>query len=226
MVPRQLSIGSLRGEASRYARPRTAKEAAIVDAATRLFGEKGYEGTRTAEIAAAAGVTERTLFRYFPSKEKLYRRVMFPALLVAAVPKALMDAGALFGTDADKLADWHRRVLRLRVAAAREAAPQFRLLIASLMTEEALRRKVIQIWKDNVLAPLVATVRRFQQRGELRRDIAPEKLARAIISLNLGYIFAAALIAPDAGWDHTAEIEATVELLVRGAGVGDPRKLA
>src|SRR5687768_18043638 len=121
MVPRQLSIDALRGEAARYARPRTAKEAAIVDAATRLFGEKGYEGTRTAEIAAAAGVTERTLFRYFPSKEKLYRRVMFPALLVAAVPKALIDAGVLFGTDGDSLADWHRRVLRLRVAAAREA---------------------------------------------------------------------------------------------------------
>ena len=226
MVPRQLSIDALRGEAARYARPRTAKEAALVDAATRLFGEKGYEGTRTAEIAAAAGVTERTLFRYFPTKEKLYRRVMFPALLVAAVPKALIDAGVLFGTDADSLADWHRRVLRLRVAAARDAAPQFRLLIASLMTEEPLRRKVIQIWQDNVLAPLVATVRRFQERGELRRDIAPEKLGRAIISLNLGYIFAAALIAPEANWDHEAEIEATVELLARGAGVDDSRKIA
>jgi TetR/AcrR family transcriptional regulator len=224
MIPRQLSIEALRGEAARYARPRTAKEASIVDAATRIFGEKGYEGARTADIAAAAGVTERTLFRYFPSKEKLYRRVMFPALLVAAVPRALTDAGELFGTDADSLADWHRRVLRLRVAAARQAAPQFRLLISSLMTEESLRRKVIQIWKGNVLEPLLATVRRFQDRGELRADLAPEKLARAIISLNLGYIFAAALLAPEAGWNDEAEIAATVELLLRGAGVADAGK--
>jgi TetR/AcrR family transcriptional regulator len=217
MVVTMPSLEALRGDAARYARPRTAKEAAIVDAATRLFGEKGYEATRTADVAAAAGVTERTLFRYFPSKEKLYRRVMFPALLVAAVPRALTDAGELFGTDADSLEDWHRRVLRLRLAAARQAAPQFRLLISSLMTEEPLRRKIIQIWKDNLLAPLVATVRRFQSRGELRSDLSPERLARAIISLNLGYIFAASLIAPDAGWDDEAEIAATVELLVRGA---------
>jgi TetR/AcrR family transcriptional regulator len=216
MLPRQLSIAALRGEAARYSRPRTAKEAAIVDAATRLFGEKGYAGTRTADIAAAAGVTERTLFRYFPSKEKLYRRVMFPALLVAAVPRALIDAGDLFGTDAESFASWHRRVLQLRVAAARQSAPQFRLLIASLMTEESSRRKVMQIWKHNVLKPLVATVRRFQARGELRADLAPEKLARAIISLNLGYIFAAALLAPEADWNDQAEIEATVELLLRG----------
>lgn len=219
MVPRNLTIEALRGEAALYARPRTAKEAAIVDAATRLFGEHGYEATRTAQIAAAAGVTERTLFRYFPSKEKLYRRVMLPALLVAAVPRALIDAGELFGTDADSYADWHDRVLQLRVAAARQAAPQFRLLVASLMSDEGLRRKVIPIWQENVLQPLLGTVRRFQDRGELRRDLRPETLARAIISLNLGYIFAAALLAPEAKWDDVAEIHATVELILRGAGV-------
>ena len=216
MLPRQPSIAALRGEAARYARPRSAKEAAIVDAATRLFGEKGYAGTRTADIAAAAGVTERTLFRYFPSKEKLYQRVMFPMLLVAAVPRVLTDAGDLFGKDAESFADWHRRVLQLRVAAARQSAPQFRLLISSLITDDPVRHKVVDIWKHNVLKPLLATVRRFQARGEVRADLAPEKVARAIISLNLGYIFAAALLAPEAGWNDEDEIAATVELLLHG----------
>src|SRR5919108_1095370 len=195
MIARQVTIRALRGEAARYERPRTPKEAAILQAATQLFGEKGYSATRTAEIAAAAGVTERTLFSYFPSKEKLYRRVMFPALLTAAVPRALIDTGELFGTEAETFREWHRRVLDLRVAAARAAAPQFRLLIAALMTDEALRRKVIEIWKENVLEPLVGTIRRYQKRGQLRSDLRPEMLARAIISANLGYIFARALLA-------------------------------
>jgi len=223
--PHRITIGALRGEAARYARPATSREAAILQAATRLFGEKGYEATRTAEIAAEAKVTERTLFRYFPSKEKLYRRVMFPALLVAAVPRALMDAGELFGTEAENVEEWHRRVLKLRVAAARQATPQFRLLVASLMSDEALRGKVIGIWKENVLAPLLGTVRRYQKKGQLRADLAPEKLARAIISLNLGYIFASALLAPEANWDDAAEIQATVEILTRGvAATGRPRQ--
>ena len=223
MAPKQLSNAGPRGEAARYTRPRTTKEAAIVEAATRLFGEKGYVATRTADVAAAAGVTESTLFRYFPTKEKLFRRVMFPALLVAAVPRALNDAGDLFGLEAESFAIWHRRVLQLRIAAARESAPQYRLLISSLMTEESLRPSVIQIWKDNVFKPLLATIRRFQARGEVRADLAPEKLARAIISLNLGYICAAALIAPDVPWDDEAEIDATVELMLRGLGVAKPR---
>ena len=217
----KITIQGLRGEAARYARPATSKEAAILQAATRLFGDKGYDGTRTADIALAAKVTERTLFRYFPTKERLYRRVMFPALLAAAVPRALMDAGELFGTDAETFAEWHQRVLKLRVAAARDAAPQFRLLVASLMNDEALRAKVIGIWKENVLAPLLGTVRRYQKKGQLRSDVAAEKLARAIISLNLGYIFARALLAPGEKWDDDAEIAATIDLLLRGVAVAN-----
>src|SRR5262249_30756507 len=154
--------------------------------------------------------------RYFPSKEKLYRRVMFPALLVAAVPRALMDAGVLFGTEAETMAEWHERVLKLRVAAAREAAPQFRLLGASLMSDDALRDKVIDIWKENVRKPLLATVRRYQKNGQLRSDLPAEVLARAIISLNLGYIFARALMAPGADWNDEREIAATVDILQNG----------
>lgn len=218
MAARQVTIRALRGEAARYARPRTQKEAAILQAATRLFGERGYEATHTAEIASAAGVTERTLFRYFPSKEKLYKRVMVPALLAAAIPRALMDAGRLFDTEAESFAEWHRNVLRARVAAAAQAAPQYRMLVAGLMTDERLRREVIQIWKENVLQPLVATIRRHQQRGQLRSDLRPEALARGVISLNLGYIFARALLAPDAAWDDAAEIDVTVDLMLRGGG--------
>jgi AcrR family transcriptional regulator len=223
-VPRDPTIRALRGEAARNARPATLKEAAIVEAATRLFGAKGYEATHTAEIAAAAGVTERTLFRYFPSKEKLYRRVLLPALLVAALPRELTDVGVLFATDADSFPDWHRRVLALRVAAGRQAAPQFRLLLARLLSDEKLRGKMIDIWRENVFKPLLDTMRRFQLRGDLRSDVQPEVLARAVISLNLGYIFPRALLAPDANWNDEAEIAATVDLMLRGAGVTETGK--
>lgn len=40
----------------------------LLDSATRRFRAHGYEATTAAEIAADAGVTERTFFRYFPTK--------------------------------------------------------------------------------------------------------------------------------------------------------------
>lgn len=218
MTARRLSAKTLQGESAPYAQPSTDREAAILAAATQLFGDKGFRGARTADIAAAAGVTERTLFKYFPSKESLYQRVMFPAVLAATMPRELTETGKLFAADTESFRDWHRRVLKLRTEAARAAAPQFRLVLATLMTDEALRQKVLPIWKQNLWQHAVNTVRRYQKRKQLRADVPPERIARAIISLNLGYIIARALLAPEARWDDDAEIDATVELLLRGAG--------
>ena len=41
-----------------------------------LFSRKGFNGTTTREIAAAAGVTEAIIFRHFETKEQLYTAII------------------------------------------------------------------------------------------------------------------------------------------------------
>lgn len=48
----------------------------LLDAALDLFSRKGFGGTTTKEIAAAAGVTEAIIFRHFASKQALYTAVL------------------------------------------------------------------------------------------------------------------------------------------------------
>lgn len=43
----------------------------LLAAALHLIAEKGYNGVTTLEIAAAAGLSEKTLFRHFGTKQKL-----------------------------------------------------------------------------------------------------------------------------------------------------------
>ncbi|MDJ0724121.1 MAG: TetR/AcrR family transcriptional regulator [Prochloraceae cyanobacterium] len=43
----------------------------ILDAALRLFADRGYDGTTTKDLATAANVAEGTLFRHFPSKKTI-----------------------------------------------------------------------------------------------------------------------------------------------------------
>lgn len=52
--------------------PVAERRALIVEAAGRLFGERGYERTRLDDIAAAAGVTKPIVYRHFDSKRDLY----------------------------------------------------------------------------------------------------------------------------------------------------------
>ena len=54
----------------------TERRASLIEAARALFSERGFHGTTTKQIAAAAGVTESLIFRHFETKETLYRAVI------------------------------------------------------------------------------------------------------------------------------------------------------
>lgn len=43
----------------------------LTDTATELFLEHGFDAVRVADVAAACGVSEKTVFNYFPAKESL-----------------------------------------------------------------------------------------------------------------------------------------------------------
>ncbi len=43
----------------------------LSDAATAMFLDRGFDAVRVAEIAEACGVSEKTVFNYFPTKESL-----------------------------------------------------------------------------------------------------------------------------------------------------------
>jgi TetR/AcrR family transcriptional regulator len=48
----------------------------ILDAAERVFAERGYAGAATREIAERAGIGKRMLFYYFPTKDTVYRATL------------------------------------------------------------------------------------------------------------------------------------------------------
>ena len=85
------------------------RRAGIIDAAASLFSEKGFNGTKTREISAKAGVSEALIFKHFPSKEDLYAAILaeespVPQLIsqVQALAKSRKDE-AVFRAIADRI---------------------------------------------------------------------------------------------------------------------------
>jgi AcrR family transcriptional regulator len=74
---------------------RADKRGQILDAALRLFSERGFHGSAVPDIARAAGVGTGTIYRYFPDKEGLVNalyqhwRARFNALVLAPMPADL-----------------------------------------------------------------------------------------------------------------------------------------
>lgn len=56
---------------NRPGRPPATDHGAIEQAAFALFAERGFDATTIDDIAAAAGIGRRTLFRYYPSKNDI-----------------------------------------------------------------------------------------------------------------------------------------------------------
>jgi AcrR family transcriptional regulator len=93
----------VRSSSTRRQRAREQARQDIVSAAASVFAAKGYEGATMAELAEAAGFAAPSLYRYFGSKEELYRALVeqfirgVDATFVAAVDRTRPLAERLHG---------------------------------------------------------------------------------------------------------------------------------
>jgi AcrR family transcriptional regulator len=83
-------------------RPVTIDPDAVAGVALRLFAERGYEQTSMEDIARAAGIGRKSLYRYFASKAELVWGGMEP--VVEASGQVLDSARVQGGSDGDVLA--------------------------------------------------------------------------------------------------------------------------
>lgn len=199
--------------------PAPTKHVDILWAASRLFAQQGVAATTTKQIAAAAGTTERTLFKHYGSKEGLVQAVITHALLAQMTPSSLdglrgnIEQAAQPGAD---LQGWHRALLAAREASMAEAPELSRLLLLEILRDEDLRAQFGHQWVASAWQPLLAVLGPLQQAGTLRKDLSAEAMARAFFSLNLGYLIARHLLCPDMAWDDEAERRGIAAVFAEG----------
>lgn len=182
---------------------------ALIEAAVRLFDEKGYENTTVAEIAAAVDISPRTFFTYFSSKEDVLflpaegRTEAFVAALADHPPGESAGQGLL------RLYDVMMRSMAASDDLDVALSPVRTRLIA---TEPALRARSLMILFDTQ-----------PQLAEALHHAYPDQLdlvsAAAAIGSFLGAITSAGMIAQHRG-DPPDQVLAAgwkaVEIVARG----------
>ena len=67
-------------EPQRWSRRKQARPGEILDAALKVFAQKGFAAARMDDIAKTAGVTKGTIYLYFQSKEDVFKQLVREAV--------------------------------------------------------------------------------------------------------------------------------------------------
>ncbi|MCC6498269.1 MAG: TetR/AcrR family transcriptional regulator [Propionibacteriaceae bacterium] len=176
----------------------------ILDAASELFAERGYQATTTRLIAERAGVNEVTMFRAFGNKQGVLRAIADrfgsrqPSQTVAGLAGAADLRVALLGLAhqevANGLADGG---LVSRLAFEARSVPEV--------------AEVFQGGPQGNLAAVAELLELAQARGELRTDLPARVIAEGFFALTSSFVIMRTLLGFPAG--SAAAVEAEVDQL-------------
>jgi len=214
-----LTLKDFEEEARKLMQPATERERAIVTAAMDLIARKGVDGATTAEIARRAGVTEKTLFRYFPSKKDLVRRVLLPPVLGGGLTRHWDEMNELMRTPSADLKAWYTLFTTRRLTAAARNPQLGATILLELANNSELRDGVETVWRERIWGPMRDSLRTMQAEGKVRAGIDIDSLARVIACINLGYFLIRHALKPGPAWNDEHEIGQMADLLMHGAGV-------
>ena len=183
---------------------RTQTRRALVSAARALFAEKGYSGTGTPDIVAAAGVTRGALYHHFADKQALFAAVveeehLLMAMAINAAGESDDEPGPIkaliAGCDAflDAMQDPGRRQILLIDAPA----------VLGRATVDAIDAR-------HGLETLICGLRDAMEAGAMKK-LPVETLARTF-----GAMFDRAALAPP---EELADYRKTIKALIRGLKV-------
>lgn len=187
-------------------RKKASTRRALVDAAARLFTERGVEATTMDDIARAAGMSRTSVFNYFGYKEMILCEIGARYVQEVAGP-VLRDldrpAEAIFHDVAESLASLATREPALIAAVARETTHP----------DAARRRRAQETMGYSAVVNVLLD--RFAAVGALRHPELRESYANLIVDLVSGTLVRSAGVMPRERL--RAEIEYALELFAGGA---------
>lgn len=193
-------------------RTRQAVRSELIDVAQRLFAERGFEAVTVDEIATAAGMSRRSFFRYFASKEDV---------VLSKVERLGEDFAAALAARPDTEPLWEalRRMFDGAVTYAedpllgRHAANMDRV-IGSSETLRAGYLQRMQAAQQRVVDELAAREDRLGHRGRLSVAL-PALVAAAFAALLTAHAWSLAEEVP-----FSAALDAAMRAITDGSSTG------
>ncbi len=165
----------------------TEKHQQIIDAAIKVFAEKGFEGSKTRDIAREAKVAEGTIFRYFRTKKDLLVGLLLPLIVKFFRPVIFSSVERIINQEGQSMDDILTQIFVDRVALARKNEP----LLKTVLTEAQFHPELLKPLREQVAPQLIPLIDEFfeeKMRDGTLRSLDPRLVTRTAMSLVLGYL--------------------------------------
>jgi AcrR family transcriptional regulator len=162
---------------------RPEKRAAIIAAARSAFAESGFARTSTDVIAAQAGVSTRTLYNHFASKDELLHRVLVEG--AGEVAQAFLTAVADVDTSGAGVEESVTTIARALLAHRLEFPEHFALANRVRAEPEHLPEALLAEWRDagphSVEQRTAQLLAELSRQGALRTADADESASQLML---------------------------------------------
>jgi AcrR family transcriptional regulator len=193
---------------------KTKKQEAIVEAAIKLFAEKGYANTSTAEIAKVAEVSEGTIFKHYRTKDTLLLSVMlpfikenFPSLAQEVLKETLTEQTRTFE-------EFLKGFLRNRADFIKANKEIFQVVFKELIYRDDFKNELVPYIVKQAPSILINVINEFKERGELI-DIPTDEIFHGLFTV-LGGFFVTRFVLLDNYEITNEDIDQLVRFIMDG----------
>jgi len=161
--------------------PQKDKKERIIEAAARVFAQKGYAGAAVADIAVEAEIGKGTIYAYFDSKEDLFFAV-FEWFTLQTGAAAKVSISHLGGSASQRLEALSDSIMGMwdEIKDAFILTIEFWAASSSSQMRQRFKDSFRRLYEE-FRAIVVALIRDGIERGEFRSDVDAESIAAALV---------------------------------------------
>src|SRR6185312_5249271 len=199
---------------TRWNRRKLARPTEILDAALKVFAEKGYAGARMDDIARRAGVTKGTIYLYFDGKEAVFKTLVRDS--IGATIGGVSDGARDFKGSAKELIRFALRAMgELLTTSDRVVLPKI------IIAESGNFPELARFYRDEIIERGLGLLSSFIERGiangEFRRVPVEHAVRLCVAPVLLGAIWRVTFARYDATpYDYHGLIDTHLDVLFRG----------
>jgi TetR/AcrR family transcriptional regulator len=186
----------------------------LIEVAIDLFSRRGFSGTTTREIAAAAGVTEAIIFRHFATKQQLYTAILDYRKQDPRAQEWFAAIASQMGRNDDEAL--FRGLIEKIIHVMREDSKFERVLLYAALEGHELAAMYHEQFARPIRDLLVGYIERRQREGALRK-LDPNALLSAMAGMATQYATHTHLCNyKDAGFSDEQAVETFTRILMDG----------